>query len=159
MFWVPNLAPWFLSPQRGCACSNFWNPEIISSRNAMSNKSRSDPRTAVHTNRRENLTLQRVTLIHGVKSPRVRALKVGTGKCGRDGNGTVREWETVRFFVPDRDFPTGTIVSFCSRALPSRGNGRVPVPDCFPSHCLPIPDYSRPAVRPVPTIPIPLSCK
>ena len=43
---------------------------------------------------------------HLSKFPRVRAVMVVSGKCGRVGNGSGRERESRVYFVPDRDFPT-----------------------------------------------------
>ena len=38
-------------------------------------------------------------------------MKVGTGKWGREGTGTVRERDPTRYviFVPDHDFPTRAV--------------------------------------------------
>ena len=64
----------------------------------------------------------------------IRAVYVGTGKHGRDGDGTGRERETAWFAVPDHDFPILPVVGFCSRRLPSRRKASGSRPDCFPSH-------------------------
>ena len=61
----------------------------------------------------------------------------GTCGMGRNENGTVRERETMGYFVPDREFPTRPVVVSGSFTVPlyvscSR-------PDCFLFHCcLPI---------------------
>ena len=51
---------------------------------------------------------------------------------GRERDGT----ETVNH-VPDRDFPTLSVVVFCPRRLSSRRKASCSRPDCFPSHRLP----------------------
>ena len=62
----------------------------------------------------------------------------GTCGMGRNENGTVRERETMGYFVPDREFPTRPEVGFCSRHLPSRRTVSCSRSDCFPSrYCLP----------------------
>ena len=48
------------------------------------------------------------------------------GDCCQDGNGTVREGETMWFFVPDR-----------TRSRPVPSPVPVPVSTVFPAHCLP----------------------
>ena len=83
----------------------------------------------------------------------LRAAKVGTGKCGRDGHGTVRERETIWFFVLDREFPNRPVLGLRSRRLPSRRAMSCcsrpivcPVPECCSSHCLPTCSYTIPTL-------------
>ena len=81
----------------------------------------------------------------------------GTGigqKCGRDGNGTGPERETVWYFVPDRDFSIIPVHGCCSHRLPSRRNVYCSRRKCLRSRCLlpsqllpvPLPDQLFPSL-------------
>ena len=88
--------------------------------------------------------------LSGMKRARVRAVLVGSGKCDPVGNGSGRERESRVSFVPERNFPTyliaGTVYRPDLRYF-------VPVPTVSPPAMRCVPDFFRPAVRPV--VPMP----
>ena len=76
---------------------------------------------------------------------------VGPEKNGRVGNGSGRELESRVNFVPDRDFPTPSRPRYLFPPSVYRPDLRhlVSVPTVSRPAVMCIPDFSRPAVRPV----------